>query len=204
MENHESKIENLQPAGKPEIRVVGFKFAIRTFLLGFVAVTLLVLVLKNTGAPPGDAAEKPLPHQVLVFYFHGNQRCEACDRVAQFSREAVASFPDAVKAGTLEWREVNRVEPGNEHYVRKFHLVTQSLIVADFHYGKLTAWELLDDALNRQENRAAFVASVQELIRDCLGESGMDKTPKPQQHIGAPAGSAGVPPARAGETPAVH
>ena len=154
------------------------KRVLQALLLGFVAATLVVLVIKNAARPAGlpdggrglgAAAEKQMPHQVIVFYFHDNNHCEPCDRVERFSREAVESFPDALRDGLLEWREVNRVDPGNEHYVRLFQLVTQTIVVASFRDGRMAAFQILDDVLNRQENHEAFVSYVQEPIRDYLG-----------------------------------
>ena len=145
------------------------KRAIRILLLGFVAATLAVLFIKNNGAAPGVPAEKRLPHQVIVFCFHDNNRCEACERVKRYSREAVESFPEAVRDGLLEWREVNRVWPENEHYVRQFHLVTQTVVVASLHDGQITECKILDDVLNRHEDREAFLAYIQGPIRVYLG-----------------------------------
>jgi len=148
---------------------VRLKRIIQALLLAFVTVTLVVLVIENGRGTPGAAAEKRLPHQVIVFFFHDNNRCEACERIERFSREAVESFPEAVKEGLLEWREVNRVWPENEHYVRQFHLVTQTVVVANLHDGRMTEWRTLDDVLNRHENREAFLAYIQEPIRAYLG-----------------------------------
>ena len=58
--------------------------------------------------------------------------------------------------------------PENEHYVRQFQLVTQTIVVAEFHDGRMTAFRILDDVLNRHENREAFVSYLQEPIRDYL------------------------------------
>jgi hypothetical protein len=139
--------------------------AIRIILLGFAVVTVAVVVVRNQCSVPRVAAEKRVPHQVIVFYLHDNNHCDACDRVERFSREAVASFSDAVRDGILEWRDVNRTVPENEHYVRKFHVVTQTVVVANLHDGKMTEWQVLDDVLNRHEDREAFVAYVTEHIR---------------------------------------
>ena len=144
------------------------KRAIRIILLGFVAATLAVLVLWNSRGAPAVPAEKRLPHQVIVFFFHDNNRCAACERIERFSREAVASFPDAVRDGLLEWRAVNRVWPENEHYVRRFHLVTQTVVVANLHAGQITECKVFDDVLNRHENRAAFLSYLQTPIRAYL------------------------------------
>ena len=151
-----------------EGQAVSAKRVVQTLLLGFVAVTLAVLVFRNSREAPVAPAEKRIPHQVIVFYFHDDNHCEACERVEQFSREAVESFPDAVRDGLLEWRKVNRVLPENEHYVRQFQLVTQTIVVAEFHDGRMTAFRILDDVLNRHENREAFVSYLQEPIRDYL------------------------------------
>jgi hypothetical protein len=147
------------------IREIPWMRAIRIVLLGFVAVTVAVVVVRNLGHGPPVAAEKRVPHQVIVFYLHDNQRCEACERVERFSREAVASFGDAVRDGILEWRDVNRTAPENEQYVRKFHVVTQTVVVANLHDGQMTEWKVLDDVLNRHEDREAFVSYLQEHIR---------------------------------------
>jgi hypothetical protein len=77
----------------------------------------------------------------------------------------VELFPEALAADLLMWRAVNREAPENEQYVRQFRLVTQTVVVANLHDGRITDYKILDDVLNRHEDREALIQYIAAPVR---------------------------------------
>ena len=109
---------------------------------------------------------------VVAYYFHGNFRCQTCRKLEAFSREAVESgFPEDLKAGRLEWRVINVEEPGNEHFVQDYQLVSKALVLVGKEDSKQTQWKNLQDIWTLVNNKEAFIKYVQTEIRSYLGEA---------------------------------
>ena len=174
------------------------KTIVTAALLLFVAVSVIYLVVKETReksehnpAHPGPAtsqtgreqdkatsasSEKPkTASMVVVYYFHGNARCGTCHTIEDYAKEAVYSgFADEIKNGRLEWRVVNVDEPGNEHYVEDFQLVsTASVVLERLAGGKRQEWKNLQRVweLVRGE-KDDFLKYVQKETRGYLEAAG--------------------------------
>jgi hypothetical protein len=109
---------------------------------------------------------------VVAYYFHGNFRCQTCRKLEAFSREAVESgFPADLKAGRIEWHVINVEEPGNEHFVQDYQLVSKALVLVAKDGSKQTQWKNLRDIWTLVNNKEAFIKYVQTEIRSYLGEA---------------------------------
>ncbi len=165
---------------------------IMTIMLGlFVAVT--VLYAEQPGAEPDAAKEaasravqseetqwvekqasrapgkKAGNHQIIAYYFHGNQRCRTCRTIEAYAAEAVQNgFADEIKGGRLEWQVVNTDKPENEHYVGDFQLVTRSLVLQEKVKGVQERWKNLPRIWELVRNKEAFQKYVQEETRAFL------------------------------------
>ncbi len=116
-----------------------------------------------------EAAEN-LPHAVVVYCFHPNQKCEKCEKIEKLTHEVLQkSFAAELKDGRVEWRVVNFEEPGNAYFVDKYKLVSTSVVVVNGRPGKDRAWkdyqqqvwELVDDP-------KAFQDFMRDAIREAL------------------------------------
>ena len=136
-------------------------------LLLFVAVSVVYLVIEETGAkqaqnatqpettspqtgqehgapPPASSENTTAVAKVVVYYFHGNVRCTTCRTIESYAREAVRTgFADALKDGRLEWRVVNVEDAGNGHFVQDFELSTRSVVLERIADGKRQEWKNL-------------------------------------------------------------
>lgn len=83
--------------------------------------------------------------QVVVYYLHGNRRCATCQKLEEYSQEAVTSgFDDQLKSGAVDWQVVNFESEGNEHFAKDYQLFSQSLILSRQVKGQETEWKSLD------------------------------------------------------------
>ena len=146
-------------------------------LLVFVAVSTVYLVVNETRPPlaPGDQAvdgrasaegiqDAPTPdRQLIVYYFHGNTRCNTCRTIEAFTGEAITTgFPEDLKSGRVAWKVVNIDEPGNAHFVEDFDLTTKSVVLVDVRRGQRGKWTNLDKIWGLTRNKDAFINYITE------------------------------------------
>jgi hypothetical protein len=89
------------------------------------------------------------------------------------AKEAIETgFAGPLKAGRLEWREVNIDEPGQEHFVKDFQLTTRSVVLERNQGGKRQDWKNLARIweLIRGE-KDGFVKYIQDETKAFLGVS---------------------------------
>ncbi len=147
---------------------------VATILLTAFALTAtvfgVVTVVRDTTTPPGadDALDKDGP-EVVVFYLHGDARCDACVTMQDYSEAAVRNeFSAALQAGELAFREINYHEPADAHYAEKFNIASPSLVIARYEEGQCVAFENLPDIWNLVHDEAGFHAYVAEHVAAAL------------------------------------
>jgi cytochrome c-type biogenesis protein len=148
-------------------------------LLFFVAVNFGALVVKHLrrGGEFSEyaAAEKTaseIGEKVIVYYFHGRQRCDNCRNMEAYSKEAVRSgFEKQLAEGTIEWRAVDFDEPANRHFDEDFALGgIPSVVLVKMRDGNRLVWKSLPDVweLIASEAKPSFVAYLQREIHGFL------------------------------------
>lgn len=139
------------------------KVIVTAALLLFVGISLAAIAVKEMGGEPAPAAarapgpEAPPPTEALpaeaqeeahyvVYYFHGNMRCQTCTAIENQSHAAITTmFADQLGSGELEWRLVNYDAPENAHFREDLQLAFQSVVLAEERGGKIVRWENLWD-----------------------------------------------------------
>jgi len=140
---------------------------LRAVLLLFVAYSLVVLVAKHTtrgfhaatrensslAEPSAVAAASDGPrlasNRIVVFYFHGKERCENCRNLEAWAKETVeTAFADNFGAGQMEWRVVDFSQPQDAHYDQDYKLGGLScVVVGEMRDGAVGRWNVLDEGL---------------------------------------------------------
>lgn len=146
-------------------------------LLAFVAVSVIYMVVQEVrdgsrpaegtavaaGAPASaDATAAPAP-RVTVYYFHWTMRCRTCLSIEQQAEEALrARFADELAAGILAWHSIDVQEAANEHFAKKYDLVTSSLVLVRSGDDGADEWIVLDKVWDLVDERGAFAQYVCE------------------------------------------
>ena len=151
-------------------------------LLGFVAISIAVMVWKEVRTAPvaapesRDAADRTASGPTLVaYYFHGKVRCVTCNEIEQTAREAIKSgFGPELDSGRIEWRVVNYEEPGNAHYATDYRLAAPCVVLASMRDGRQESWTSLPEVWELVGNEAAFKQFVQDRVAEQLAESVTD------------------------------
>jgi len=106
--------------------------------------------------------------KIQVFLFHNTERCYSCITIGKFAKETVEqNFPNELKSGKIEFKEVNIDLPENEELATKFRAAGSSLFINPIIDGKdnikedTQVWRLVSD-------EQAFVDYLSEKINKML------------------------------------
>lgn len=149
------------------------KKVITALLLAFAGTSLAYLVVGEIRNKPGkspelNGAERPdaPSRRTVVYYFHGNFRCDTCRKFEAYTDEAIReAFPAELKSGAVEWRIVNVEEPANEHFVKDYGLTTRQIILSDVVDGKEKRWKDLFRIWELVKDKQAYTNYVIEETR---------------------------------------
>jgi hypothetical protein len=109
--------------------------------------------------------------KIIVYYFHGNARCQSCLLIEKYSHAAIEDkFKNELKNGELEWRVINVEEPRNSHYVQDYRLYTKSLILSLVKKGQQKNWKNLEKVWTYLRNEDDFYSYVQNEVASYLTE----------------------------------
>lgn len=130
---------------------------------------LLCLGLVLAAPALGEGVVEPEP-EFVVYYFHGQFRCETCLKIEAWTKAAVETgFAREMKAGNLDLRMVNVQVEANEHFAAEYKLAGQAVIVSEWQDGKVVRWhniEAIWDHLESQQGFADYVTGeVAEFLR---------------------------------------
>ena len=118
----------------------------------------------DTGKAPESKNKK-----IIVCYFHGNIRCPACIDLENFTKaEVEASFAEAIRNGTMEWRVVNYDAKGNEHFLDDYKLYAQSVVIFTINDGKETSWKNLNRVWQLVQDERKFREFIRSEVAACL------------------------------------
>lgn len=120
--------------------------------------------------PPERSSEETSTY--IVYYFHRDFRCQACITLEALCHEAIErGFSKELNEGVLEWLAVNVDEPENEHFVDRFQLYAQSLVVERYMDGQPGDWKNLEKIWDLMDSEEAFMNYVQSEVKTFLGGS---------------------------------
>ena len=87
--------------------------------------------------------------KVEVFLFHATQRCPTCIRIGQLAKATVEErFPEQLKSGIIDFREINIDLPENKALATKFKATGSALFINSIRNGQdnieedTTVWQL--------------------------------------------------------------
>jgi len=135
-------------------------------LLAFVAVSVVFMIAKDRPSRDSSVATTEehsaeiaaTDRTLIVYYFHGNKRCNTCRTIEAYTEEAIKTgFPDELRSGRLVWIPVNVDVPENGHFVEDFGLTTRTVVLVDVDQGNEEKWTKLDRVWQLVQNKEAFV-----------------------------------------------
>ena len=92
-----------------------------------------------------DDTAAPIQNGIVVYYFHGNQRCQTCLNIEELSRTATTQYlKDRINNTPIKFISVNVEEEANEHFIQDYQLLVRSVVIANIKYSKEIGWRRLD------------------------------------------------------------
>ena len=141
-----------------------------------VLATFVVLAGFSVYPPPAMAGEVETAaadsdNATVAYYFHGNKRCSTCRKLEAYSEEAITGgFSSELKSGDLVWRVVNTDDAANAHFVTDFELVTKSVVLVEYHDGKVVRFKNLKLVWQLVGDQDGCLRYVRDETRDFLAE----------------------------------
>jgi hypothetical protein len=125
---------------------------------------------RQTAVP---ANQRIANNKMVVYYFHGNQRCATCKKIEALTKKTLEEgYAEQLKNGSLELQVVNVDISSNEHFVKDYELAVRSIVLSKMEGGKETTWRRLDQVWQLVHDEAAFTAYLREEINLVINGKG--------------------------------
>lgn len=137
-------------------------------------VTLRSVRAKGTGAAGALAAPTPQSQTqadvVLVYYLHGNLRCQTCNRIEKTAKAVIErSFADDLRTGRMVWKVDNYQE--NEALGRRYDVSSSSVVLVALQGEKEIRHVRLDEVWTHASDAVALDAYLDGSITDFVAAS---------------------------------
>ncbi|MFH1754318.1 MAG: nitrophenyl compound nitroreductase subunit ArsF family protein [Candidatus Latescibacterota bacterium] len=151
------------------------KRIVTLLLLVFVAASVAFLIAKETGnqQSPGETAQLSggkqaldpsaidaagVDRKVIVYYFHGDTRCNTCRTIESYTEEAIRTgFEDELASGRLVWKVVNVERDANEHFIDDYELSTRTVVLSDVDREQEVRWTRLEQVWQLVKDKEEFM-----------------------------------------------
>ncbi|MFA6048136.1 MAG: nitrophenyl compound nitroreductase subunit ArsF family protein [Parcubacteria group bacterium] len=128
----------------------------------------------NTNAQGSNSAatqnQATVPaEKIQVFLFHATQRCSSCIAIGKFAKETVEQkFPEELKSGKIEFKEINIDLPENKELATKFKATGSALFINPIINEKdniqedTQVWRLVS-------NEPGFISYLENKLKGMIG-----------------------------------
>lgn len=108
-------------------------------------------------------------NQLIVYYFHGDQRCPTCHKLETYAKEALdAYFADEIASKNIVWKIVNIDRTENSHFIQDYKLVTKSVVLSEVANGKEVGWKNLDQIWQKVGDKDSYLQYIRESVLNGL------------------------------------
>lgn len=155
----------------------GGKKMMTIILLVFVVASIFFMILKQikgrdavasatSGTEKVTSGAQQNANAMVVYYFHGNQRCFSCNKIEELTKQAITEkYAKELADGSVIFKSVNVEEPVNEHFIKDFQLSTRSVVMQKHDkYEKFDAvWTLVREPQKFTEYIQSGMAKMMEI-----------------------------------------
>ena len=108
-------------------------------------------------------------HQVAAMYFHRTNRCPTCRKISAYIEEAIQTgFPKELKDGRVKVSMIDFQNKKNKKYTEAYKITGPTLVLADIHNGKATAWKPAPKVWKLVRDKEAFFRYIGDEVRSYL------------------------------------
>lgn len=129
----------------------------------------------STSAAPSS---KSLRDGLIVYYFHGNQRCPTCRAIEAQSFEVVQTeYAAALDRGQLVWETLNYDNPSGKDLAKFFDVEAAVVVLAQVQDSHVTGSKRLDEVWALVDDKPAFARFLRDEIARMLPPSNAEASP---------------------------
>ena len=136
-------------------------------ILVIFALTALILPVVKDGIV-SRRVDEAVPwkddNTLIVYYFHGTQRCRTCNMIEKMARNVIETrFGKALSEKRIVFKSVNVDDQANEHFVSTYSLSMRTVVLAR---GK--AFKRLDKVWQLVQDEKKFSKYLESEIKDMI------------------------------------
>lgn len=125
-----------------------------------------------------NTARDDLPSDgVVVYYFHGRQRCYTCNKMETLADSVVFErFANYLRDGWVVFKSVNVQAPENGHFAQDYELRSAGVVMVEREQGQNVRWRRLDEVWMKIRNDDEYKTYIAENLTECLRAVGLEKS----------------------------
>jgi hypothetical protein len=131
----------------------------------------------------GDAATAAATPQValpadgvVVYYFHGRQRCVTCNKMETLAESVVRQqFADQHRDGWVVFKSIDVQTPETGHFVQDYQLSSAAVVMVQRQGGQDVRWRRLDEVWQKVRDDVEYRGYVADNLAACLRELGLEQ-----------------------------
>jgi len=127
--------------------------------IGVIALILIAIFIVKPKNNTINNIDSTGATKVQIFLFHATQRCPTCIRIGQWTKSTVEErFPEQLKDGKIEFREINIDLPENRNLAEKFQAGGSALYINSIKNGQdnitedTMVWQLAGETSDKFKN----------------------------------------------------
>jgi hypothetical protein len=138
-----------------------------------------------TAAPSAAPSQASVRDGLIVYYFHGTQRCPTCRSIeAQSFATVQTEFPTQLDRGELSWVALNYEDPAGEQLAKDFDVKTAVVVLAQLKDGQVATWKRLDEVWGLVGDKPAFAKFMRDEVARLLPPAATQAVSDPAQDAG--------------------
>jgi hypothetical protein len=139
-------------------------------LLALVVLSIVWLVVPRNSATDATSVSASPPAEYVAYYFHRTARCATCLKIESTAHDVIfRDFAVALREGKLLFLPTNVEAAGNEHYIKDYELVSQSLVLVRYSDGRVESSRNLDRVWELVGDSASFDRYLHDELATFLG-----------------------------------
>ena len=124
--------------------------------------------------PAAPATDTSVRDGLIVYYFHGNVRCDTCRTIESQTLAALQSkFQQQLQTGQIVWKVHNyeAATPAIAEMAKMFEIQIPNVVLARMSGGQIENWKRLDKVWALFDDQPAFTELIQSEVDQMLSAS---------------------------------
>ncbi len=107
--------------------------------------------------------------KTIIYYFHSSIRCETCNKLEDFTKNAVMKyFSKEIDGAIIELKIINIDDKENEHFIKDYDLYMQAVILSKIVDDKEIMNKNLDKIWDLVENKEKYYLYIEKEIKEFM------------------------------------